>query len=221
MRIFDRDQGPQDGRSFFAEQDVTAPCPRPDAGVESNARLTAITAVVLLVLLAIEGLTILRVRSLLTLHVVVGMVLVPPVLLKLGSTFYRFARYYLGDPAYRRKGPPPALLRLLGPLVVVSTLVVLASGIALVLVGSGLRPQMLLLHKASFVIWFGAMTIHVLGHLRGMVRLAPRDWLRRTSEDIAGARLRQWTVAASVALGVPLGLLFIGPASSWLSHPLP
>ena len=43
------------------------------------------TAALLLVLLAVEGLTILRVRALLTPHVVIGMVLVPVVLLKIGS----------------------------------------------------------------------------------------------------------------------------------------
>ena len=35
----------------------------------------------------------------------IGMVLIPPVALKLGSTGYRFARYYLGSPVYRAKGP--------------------------------------------------------------------------------------------------------------------
>ncbi|MGH9114660.1 MAG: hypothetical protein ACRDWW_02405 [Acidimicrobiales bacterium] len=69
-----------------------------DQGVESNSRLTASNAVVLLVLLAAEGATLLSVRSLLTPHVVIGMVLVPPVLLKIGSTGWRFVRYYRGSP---------------------------------------------------------------------------------------------------------------------------
>ena len=80
---------------------------RADAGVAANARLTASNAVVLLVLLAAEGVTLLRVRELLTPHVFIGMVLIPPVLLKVASTGWRFARYYRGTPAYRRKGPPP------------------------------------------------------------------------------------------------------------------
>ena len=148
-----------------------------DAGVESNARLTAMTAAVLLVLLAVEGVTVLRVHSLLWLHVFLGTALVPPILLKIGSTGYRFVRYYLGSPAYRRKGPPPPVLRVLGPLVVVATLLLLGSGIALMFVGVGSRQPWLLLHKASFVIWFAAMVFHVLGHLVETARLAPRDWL--------------------------------------------
>jgi hypothetical protein len=186
-----------------------------DAGVESNARLTGATAAVLLVLLAIEGLTVLRVRGLLSWHVFVGMLLVPPVLLKIGSTSWRFARYYLGAPAYRRKGPPPVLLRLLGPVVVILTVVLFASGIALVLAPHSLRHSLLFAHKASFVLWFGAMTIHVLGHLLDTARLAPRDWARRTRRDVAGATARQWALAVSLVVGAGLGILMLGPAAHY------
>jgi hypothetical protein len=47
-------------------------------GVEGNERLTATAAVALLVLLAIEGVTILSIRSLLSMHVFVGIMLIPP-----------------------------------------------------------------------------------------------------------------------------------------------
>src|SRR5665213_1421797 len=116
---------------------------RPPGGPASNARLTASTAAVLLVLLAAEGLTILRVGALLTPHVFIGLLLVPPVLLKMGSTLWRFGRYYQGDPAYPRKGPPPALLRLLGPVVVLRTGVVFATGIALLIGPRSIRSEML------------------------------------------------------------------------------
>jgi len=178
------------------------------------------TATVLLVLLAIEGITLLRVRSLLAVHVFIGMVLVPPVLLKIGSTSYRFMRYYLGSPAYRRKGPPPPLLRILGPLIVVTTLVLLISGIALLLAAPADRLELLHVHQVTFVIWFAAMVFHVLGHVVETTRLAPRDWARRARYDIAGAHLRQWAVAASVAAGVPLGWLLVGRVSAWLAQSL-
>lgn len=184
-------------------------------GVESNARITATTAVVLLVLLAAEGLTILGIRPYLKEHVFIGMLLVPPVLLKIGSTGYRFLRYYLGSPAYRRRGPPPPLLRLLGPFVVATTLTVFASGIALLLVGRAFRSDVLFVHKASFVLWFGAMTIHVLAHLLDTARIAPRDWMQATGREVRGAGLRQWVVIASVVLGIPLGLLLVGHTGTW------
>src|SRR5487761_1574006 len=185
--------------------------------VESNARLTAGIAAVLLVLLAAEGLTILRVRGLLSEHVFIGMLLVPPVLVKTGSTLYRFGRYYFGDPAFREKGPPPALLRLLGPFVVLLTFVVLATGIALLLVGPSQRSAMLTLHKASFILWIMAMTVHVLAHLVDTAKLAPRDWMRRTRRDVRGAGARQWTITASLVVGILLGLLFLGRVAPWLA----
>ena len=190
---------------------------RAGAGVAANARLTATNAAVLLALLAAEGVTVLQVRELLTPHVFIGMVLVPPVLLKVASTGWRFARYYRGAPAYRRKGPPPFLLRLLGPLVVILTVVLLASGIGLLLASSSWLPLLLKVHKASFVLWFGAMTIHVLGHIGEVFRLAPRDWLRRTRRDVTGAAPRQWLIAASLAAGGVLGFLLLSHVGHWLA----
>jgi hypothetical protein len=190
---------------------------RANAGVAANARLTAANAAVLLVLLAAEGVTILRARELLSPHVFIGMVLIPPVLVKVGSTTWRFARYYTGAPAYRRKGPPPVLLRLLGPFVVVLTLVLLFSGVGLLLVSPSWLPLLLKVHKASFVLWFAAMTIHVLGHLGEVFRLAPRDWLRRTRREVTGASARQWLIAASLVAGVMLGFLLLSHVGHWLS----
>ena len=190
---------------------------RGDGGVEANARLTASNAAVLLVLLAAEGATILRVRQLISPHVFLGMLLIPPVLVKMASTGYRFARYYLGAPAYRRKGPPPILLRLLGPVVAILTVVVLASGVALLLASLAWSSQLLFVHKASFVLWFCAMTVHVLGHLAEVARLAPRDWLRRARRDVRGAGGRQWLIAASLVAGALLGLAMLSRVGPWLA----
>jgi hypothetical protein len=190
---------------------------RADAGVAANARLTATNAAVLLALLVAEGVTVLRVRELLTPHAFIGMMLAPPVLLKVASTGWRFARYYRGAPAYRRKGPPPLLLRLLGPVLVLLTLVLLASGIGLLLASNSWLPLLLKVHKASFVLWFGAMTIHVLGHIGEVFRLAPRDWLRRTRRDVTGAAPRQWLIAASLVAGGVLGFLLLSHVGHWLA----
>jgi len=190
---------------------------RADDRVASNARLTASNAAVLLVLLAAEGVTILRVRELVSSHVFIGMLLIPPVLVKIGSTGYRFVRYYRKEPAYRRKGPPPVLLRLLGPVVVILTVVLLASGVALLLASPAWSAQLLFVHKASFVLWFIAMTVHVLGHLAEVARLAPRDWLRRTRREVKGAEGRQWLIAASLVAGALLGVAMLSRVGPWLS----
>lgn len=192
-----------------------------DLGVEANGRLTAMLGAALLILLAVEGLTILQITPLLTVHVVIGMVLVPVIALKIGSASWRFARYYLGSPAYRRKGPPPPLLRLLGPFVVVTTLAVFVTGIALLLVphDQGLRGELLTVHQVTFVLWFAAMVVHVLGHLVDVARLAPRDFLRRTRRQIKGANLRQWVIVSALCVGVVLGVLLAPRVGPWLSGP--
>jgi len=186
-------------------------------GVERNARLTATTAAVLLFLLAAEGVTVLRVRSLLSAHIFIGALLIPPVLLKLASTGWRFVRYYVGDPGYRHKGPPTWFLRLLGPLVVGLTGLLLASGVLLLFVTGSLRSNALFVHKASFVLWFGAMAIHVLGHLSETARLTIRDWAGPARQRLSGRGGRGLLQVASLAAGLVLGLVLVGRANHYLA----
>ena len=49
--------------------------------------------------------------KMISLHIFVGVLLIAPVLLKMGSTTWRFWRYYAGAKSYRRSGPPPLVLR--------------------------------------------------------------------------------------------------------------
>src|ERR1700730_3560478 len=86
-------------------------------GPAGNARLTAWTGVVLLVLFIAELVTLLDVRGLVSWHVVIGVLLVPPALLKTASTGCGILRYYAGNRPFREAGPPPLLLRVLGPVV--------------------------------------------------------------------------------------------------------
>ncbi len=173
-------------------------------------------AVVLFSLLFVEGLTILSVHSLLHWHVFVGLLLIPPVFAKIASTSWRFARYYTGNPSYRRRGPPPALLRLLGPVLVVLTVALFATGVALV-VGApvSLRPQLLQWHRLVFIAWFGVTAIHVLGHLAETLSLAPRDWARRTRRQVRGASARQWVLATSLVTGLLVALWVTPYAAGW------
>jgi hypothetical protein len=182
-------------------------------GSEGNARLTAAIAAVLLVLLAGEGATIPIIRQALTVHVVLGLILVPPVLLKLGSVAWRFARYYRRHPEYVAAGPPNPVLRfLVGPVVVVTTVTLFGTGILLV-IGHPHGGIVLGLHKASFVIWFGAMSAHVLAHVRTVGRYAARG-MRRA---LPGRPLRQGLLFASLVAGLAVGLLALPAARSW-SH---
>jgi hypothetical protein len=134
-------------------------------GTGGNERLTTATGIVLLVLLATIGVTLLRLRSLLWVHLFVGMLLIGPIALKLAGTGYRFVRYYTANPRYRRKGPPPAPLRMIAPIVVLTTVIVFASGVALLAIGPSSRSTLLPLHKISFIVWVAFTALHVLGHL--------------------------------------------------------
>ena len=178
-------------------------------GPEGNARLTGAIAAVLLVLLAAEGVTVLQVGALLTPHVVIGMVLVPFVVVKIGSTGWRMVNYYRGDAAYRGRGAPPLLLRLLGPVVVLLTMCLFVSGIALLVIPHSLRPETMFVHKASFVLWFGVMAIHVLGHILETTRLAPADLMSRTRSQVRGAGARLWVQAGCLVAGVLLAVVMV------------
>jgi hypothetical protein len=185
-------------------------------GVEGNERLTAMTGVVLLVLLAIEGVTLLRLHSLLTLHFFVGMLLVGPVLLKIGSTCYRFMRYYTGSAPYVRRGPPALPLRLLGPVVLVTSVGVIGTGVALALAGPG--PSLwLLAHKLFFVAWFCAMTVHVTWYAPQLPRLLGRGspHIARARQALAGAGRRWLLLLAALAIGLVVAVATAHLAGSW------
>jgi hypothetical protein len=147
-------------------------------GPAGNARLTAWTGLVLLALFVVELVTLLDVHSLVSWHIVVGVLLVPPALVKTASTGWRIVRYYTGHRPYRQAGPPALVLRVLGPVVVVSTLALLGTGIALVLVSPATAREdvfaglsLLNFHKLAFVAWLGATGMHVLGRLLLALRL--------------------------------------------------
>lgn len=183
-------------------------------GADGNERLTALTGAVLLVLLAAEGFTLVSLGPLLPVHFFVGMLLVGPVLVKAGSTGYRFARYYTGAPDYRRKGPPTPLLRLIGPFVLLSSLAVLGTGVLLALAGPGNR-QFLFLHKASFVIWFVLMTVHVLAYVWRVPGLIAADLPRSRRPGGAGAVARWAAVTVALASSLILAAATLHLAVPW------
>jgi hypothetical protein len=187
-------------------------------GAAGNERLTAMTGAVLLALLAAEGVTILFKRQLLTAHFFIGMVLVGPVLLKLGSAGYRFVRYYTGSEPYVRKGPPALPLRLLGPVIVATSLGVIGSGVVLALAGPGHGSSFwIFAHKATFAAWFGAMSAHVLWYAPQLPRrLGARSYCRdRVAAALAGAGQRWLLLTAAVAIGLVAALATYRLAGIW------
>jgi hypothetical protein len=188
-------------------------------GTEGNERLSAINGVILIGILAVLGLTILQIRQLLWLHLFLGMLVIGPVALKLGSTGYRFARYYTANPTYRRKGPPEALLRLMAPIVVLSTLTVLVTGVALLFAGPSSRATLLPIHKDSFIVWLAFIGIHILAHLPSLPRALRADYGRTAglSSDTTGRAGRTLALSAALVGGLVLAVLVIPEFGAWVS----
>jgi len=177
------------------------------------------TGAVLLILLAAEGVTIVFKRELLTLHFFIGMLLVGPVLLKLGRPATGFMKYYTGSLPYVRKGPPALPLRLLGPVVVATSACVIGSGVAVALTGPR-APGVtwwIFVHKAAFVLWFCAMTVHVLWYAPRLPRLlAPRSAARdRMRAALAGTGQRRLLLTAALAAGLIVALATYHLAGNW------
>ena len=188
--------------------------------MRGNERLTSSTGLVLLVLLVVETLTTIALRSLLPEHIFLGMLLLPPVVLKLGTTGWRFVRYYTRNPAYRRKGPPDLALRLIAPVVVVSTVVVFASGVILLFQDPRQRGQLLLIHKVSFIVWAVFTGLHVLGHLPGLGRSLVAA--RRSRPDgrgrAPGAAGRWIALTSALVAGLVLAVAMIPDFAPWTAR---
>jgi hypothetical protein len=192
-------------------------------GTDGNERLTAAAGVLLLVLLAVLGVTIVRIGQLLWLHLFLGMLLIGPVLLKLASTGYRFARYYTANPPYRRKGPPTTPMRLLAPLVVLSTVVVFGSGVALLFAGPSSRSTLFPIHKFSFFAWLALTGLHVLGHLADLPAPLRADYggagkgLAGLSGRQSGRDGRMLSLAGMLVAGLVLAVLVIPEFGPWVN----
>lgn len=171
-----------------------------------NERLTAMTGAVLLVLFVAECLTLLNLGNLLTLHVFLGMLLLGPVGLKIGSTLWRFTRYYTGSAAYVRRGPPAPLQRVTGPFVILTTVAVLGTGIMLIVEGGGPGSgAWIQLHHMSFLLWVVVMVIHLALHVPKLPRMLSGrvDHARH----LLAARATRWLLLSGSLAGA-LGLAF-------------
>ena len=178
---------------------------------DGNERLTAVVGLVVLALSVVELATIVfGLHRFLSLHVFVGLVLIPPVLLKLASTGWRFARYYTGSEPYRSKGAPQLPMRLLAPLLVAATVVLLGSGVAMGIVHGQSLAVARRLHGPASVLWLILIGVHILVYLK-------RALLSSTQEVVVSSR-RVYQGQECVLTSSPLPS---APASSWVRSPCP
>jgi len=191
-------------------------------GPAGNARLTACIGLGLLIAFLAELVTLLDVTGLISWHIVIGVLLIPPALAKTATTGWRILRYYTGNRAYRQAGPPPLLLRLLGPVVVLTTLAVLGTGLVLIAVGpdatftpllavAGQQISWLTLHQVTFIAWGAATGLHVLARTVPAARLTLTRWPSR----LAGTPARGLTLLATVVVAAIAAVIILRLSGSW------
>lgn len=174
---------------------------------DGNKRLTAAVGLLLVVPTLVELATIvLGLHQYLSLHVFVGLALIPPIALKLASTGWRFMRYYTRNQEYRVKGAPELVMRLLAPLLVLSTVVLFGSGVAMGLLHGHALSLARSLHGPFSVAWLILVGLHFLVYLKRALLSAREDVTAATRASVRGARVRAYLVAAAIVAGVVVGI---------------
>jgi hypothetical protein len=169
-----------------------------------NLRLTSESGLLLLIYLAAVYITGTFFDPLRGAHFFVGFALIPPLALKLASTGWRFAHYYLGTARYRAAGPPWLLPRVLAPLMVAATIVAIVSGVILWAEGIKRGPWSTV-HTDSIVVLLVLVAAHLAIHLRHAAAAARRDRGNRTSHWRCGAAVS--ALAFGLALGIVMGAI--------------
>jgi hypothetical protein len=187
---------------------------------DGNARLTGISASFVLPLILVEVVTvILGVKSVITVHVVIGLILLGPALLKLASVTYRMASYYRGVGGYQRRGRPTVGRRLLGGALAVLFVLLMASGLVLIAGPNAAHSPARAIHVVTAYLVVLLLAVHLAIHFVPALRLTSADMRPRTA--VPGARLRWLALMASLAAGGVLALSLGGQGSTYLHQYYP
>jgi hypothetical protein len=187
---------------------------------DGNERLTAAVGLVLLVLTIAELATnVLGLHQFLSAHVFIGLVLIPPVLLKLASTGWRFTRYYTRSEPYRSKGAPQFAMRLLAPLLVAATVILFASGVAMGVLHGHALVVARRLHGPASVAWMILVGVHVLVYFKRALISSMEDIRVAYRATVPGARWRTYLLAGAIVAGIVVGAATLPVQAHWLHLP--
>src|SRR5258708_10562818 len=201
-------------------------------GITGNRALTSTLGVLLLVLLAVQVLSALGFALLSynlpspggplfdvvrPVHFFVGFLLFPLIGLKLASVGYRVARYYTRNPAYHNAGAPTPLMRLVAPLLVLSAVVLFASGVEMWSFRNQFGVTWITVHDLSAFAFVALLVVHVSYHVRDARRAAIAD--ARSNADgvltrralLAGGAVAGLTLAVGAAQWPSVALSFLAP----------
>jgi hypothetical protein len=187
---------------------------------DGNERLTGAVGMLVLAPVLVEVATVLLgVHTFMSWHVFVGLALIPVVVLKLLSTGWRFARYYMRSDAYVAHGPPQLAMRLLAPLFVVATVVLFGSGVAMgVLHGHALQDARRL-HGPASVIWLLLLGVHVLVYLGRALRSSAGEFVPTDRTPVRGKAARFSVLATAIVCGLVLGAALVPAQHRWVDLP--
>lgn len=194
--------------------------PGEGANPGGNERLTAAIGVLVLAPVVVEIATVLLgVHTFMSLHVFVGLALIPAVLLKLTSTGWRFARYYTRNRAYIALGPPQIVMRVIAPLFVTATVALFGSGIGMgILQGSALQIARRV-HGPASAIWLALLGLHVLVYVKRALIRAGGDLLPAKRTYVRGTAARICLLAIAVICGLALGGATVPSQHRWITLP--
>jgi hypothetical protein len=185
-----------------------------------NERLTGAVGLLLLVPVLVEVATILLgVHTFMSVHVFVGVALIPAVVLKLVATGWRFARYYTRSRPYVAHGPPQVAMRVLAPLFVAATVVLFGSGVAMGLLHGHALQVARSLHGPSSVVFLALLGLHILVYLGRALRSTAQEVLPTTRRTIRGYASRGIAVAVVVVCGLALGGATVPAQHRWVDLP--
>jgi hypothetical protein len=182
-----------------------------------NERLTAAVGLLVLIPVLVEIATILLgVHAFMSVHVFVGVALIPAVLLKLASTGWRFVRYYTRSRPYVAQGPPQIGMRLLAPLFVAVTVVLFGSGVAMGLLHGNALQIARRLHGPASVIWLILLGLHVVVYLRRALTSTVDDAVPAKRKPVPGTTARAYALASVVVCGLVVGLATVPAQHRWV-----
>lgn len=183
--------------------------------VVRNERLTALAAAVLLVGFIVDLFVTTNLHKLIMTHIFIGVLLAGPLTVKLFSVGYRFFRYYGRSPAFVAKGAPNMWMRLLAPFLIMDTLALFLSGIALALHGPINDRLLFLIHAATAALWVPMIAVHVYAHIRLVPRSIARDWAVPSAQAVSGRVQRLRLTLVSLVVGAVAAVVITPMASQW------
>jgi|GEM_PF-1809769 len=189
-----------------------------DARIINLSRGSALFGTALAILFVVEVLTVPIMSHAIAWHIAVGLIAVPLLVGKLTYSSLRFIGYYRGDERYRQAGVPWFPLRVLAPFLVITTVLVIGSGVELDVAGptsfsaTFLAPA----HFLLSVVWFLLMAFHVAAYFNRAARSTMKDMsYRLTKPRPTSSRSRVTIFLVALALGIVLATQFQAPIKRW------